>query len=63
MSSELTLHTGMMGDETRIHVSWFDHNNCRRMTDIQIIIEPFDKPRTLTILIDKKVVWQEEGIR
>lgn len=59
MSAELTLHTGEMGDETTIHVSWFDHNGCRRATVVIIKIEPYDKPRTLTILVNTGVVYQE----
>lgn len=48
--SELTLHTGLMGEETLIHIDWFDHNNVRQKTELKIKVKDQDKPRELEIL-------------
>jgi hypothetical protein len=60
--SELTLHTGTMGDELTLRVHWFDHNNVRYEDTIRIGIEEIDKPRTLTITVNGCVVWQKDCI-
>lgn len=59
--SEITLHTGEMGDETTVHIEWFDHNGVKKHNELVIRIEPYDKPRTLSIVVDKAVVFQNES--
>lgn len=54
--TELSLYTGFAGDRTTIHVDWFDHNNCRQLTDVEINIQEQDKPRTLEIRINGAMV-------
>lgn len=53
--SEITLHTGFMGSRDIVIVEWFDENNVRRRLPIHVVIEPYDKPRTLTVLVDGRV--------
>lgn len=50
--SEITIHTGSSGDTTVLHVSWFDENNVRQMTDVEIRIQDQDKPRTLELMLN-----------
>jgi uncharacterized protein YifN (PemK superfamily) len=59
--SEITIHTGFMGDQNRINIVWYDHNNVQHTTHIQADIQPEDKPRTLVISIDGKVVYQQNN--
>lgn len=49
---ELTLHTGIMGENTTIHIDWFDHNNIRQATKLDIRMQPQDKPRTLALRLN-----------
>ena len=54
---EITIHTGGQGEFNRIHVDWFDHNNVRQTTTVDINVQQQDKPRTLEIVInDVRVV-------
>ncbi len=57
--SELTIHTGFMGDSTTIHVDWSDHNNKQYHDDIVLQVDPYDKPRTLRIIVNGKTVWKK----
>jgi hypothetical protein len=50
--AEITIHTGSQGDCNRIHIDWFDHNNVRQETIIDVNVLPQDKPRTLEIVIN-----------
>jgi hypothetical protein len=54
--SELTIHTGGVDSLTTIHVAWFNHNNVRQMTDVEIRIQPQDKPRTLEVRVNGVVL-------
>lgn len=45
----LQVEMGCQGDRLRIGVHWFDHNNVRRLTVVEIAIGEQDKPRTLTV--------------
>ena len=54
--SELTIHTGCQGDSTRLNVDWFDENNVRLKTIVQVNIQSQDKPRTLEIVVNGVVV-------
>lgn len=49
---EITIHTGLAGDQNRIHVDWFDHNNNRQDTVIDVNVLVRDKPRTIEILVN-----------
>lgn len=53
---ELTLHTGFMDERTIIHVDWYDHNNVRQKSEVEIRIQPQDKPRTLEIRVNGAVL-------
>lgn len=53
---EITIHTGSQGDRNVIHVDWFDHNNVKQRTDVEIRIQPQDKPRILEISVNGLVV-------
>lgn len=50
--SEITLHTGCMGDEFVVNIDWHNHNNCTRNDKLEINILNLDKPRTLQILLN-----------
>ena len=54
--TELTIHTGCMDAQTIIHVDWFDHNNIPQRTEIEIRIQPQDKPRTLELRLNGVVL-------
>jgi len=56
MASEWTFHTGGQGQTDSIHIDWSDHNNVRQRTELQIVIRPQDKPRTLEIWVNGVVV-------
>jgi len=51
MSAEITLHTGTIGDQNKLHINWHDENNVPQLNDIEIDIEEQDKPRTLVIRV------------
>lgn len=53
---EITLHTGSQGAHTTLHVDWFDEDGVGQVTDIDIIVQDQDKPRTLEIRINGAVV-------
>ena len=53
---ELTLHTGIMGEKTMIHVQWHDHNFVLQKADVEMRIQPQDKPRTLEIRVNGAVL-------
>lgn len=59
--AEITLHTGLAGDRDKLNIDWFDHNNVQHKDVVDVIMEPYDKPRTLTIVINGKVVYQTDG--
>ena len=59
--AEMTWHTGEAGDELSIRVDHFDENMVIHETIVTLRIEPIDKPRTLTVAIDGKVVFSEAG--
>ncbi len=50
--AEITIHTGCQGDRNLIHVAWFDENNVRQVTEVEVNILPQDKPRTLEIKVN-----------
>jgi hypothetical protein len=54
--SELTLHTGLQGEETVINLAWFDENGCPQKTTLEIHVLEQDKPRTLRMLLNGVVV-------
>lgn len=49
--TELTWHTGSPSDELNLRVDWFDENNLRQRTDMNLRILSRDKPRTLAIYV------------
>jgi len=53
---EITIHTGFMGDINIIHVSWYNENGVRQATDIELNIQPQDKPRTLELKINGVII-------
>lgn len=59
--SEITLHTGCAGDVDVIYVDWFDQDNRSQKDKIEILIEPVDKPRTLTPRVNGRVVFSKNG--
>ena len=61
MGAELTLHTGCMGQENTIHIDWFDHNNVRHKTRVDIRILDRDKPRSLQLAVNNEVVYQNDA--
>lgn len=58
--AHLTIQSGSQGQEHTLVVDWFDHNNVRYKTEIVMRIEDQDKPRTLSVLIDNKLVFQRK---
>ena len=48
----LQLHMGEMGERVTLHVDWFDHDNIRLVTTIELLILDRDKPRTLRVSVD-----------
>lgn len=58
---ELTIHTGFAGDETVVHVDWYDHDNVPLKDTIVIAVRPNDKPRTIDVLVNDVVVATLEG--
>ena len=50
--SEITIHTGDMGDQNIIHISWFDEDNRPQSTELRVIIQNNDKPRTLEVRVN-----------
>lgn len=53
---ELTLHTGVMGEKTVIHIEWPDHNCVGQKTDLEIVMQAQDKPRALEVRINGVVL-------
>lgn len=49
---EITIHTGTQDDHNKINIDWFDHNNAKQKTVIEINVQSQDKPRTLELLIN-----------
>lgn len=62
MDAELTAHMGSMGDSLRLHIDWFDHNNNKQITDIEVYIRNQDKPRTLGVNINGVNVHIAQGV-
>jgi hypothetical protein len=60
-NTQLTVHTGFIGDFTQIDVDWYDHDNVRMKDRVDILVEETDKPRTLNILINGNTVFRREG--
>lgn len=54
--SELTIHTGSTGDYHHLHIDWFDENNVRQDTELELHILTQDKPRTLQIRVNGVIV-------
>jgi hypothetical protein len=61
--SKLTLHTGLMGEQDTINISWFDENNVPKANKLDIIVLNRDKPRTLVIAVDGVIVWRSDSQR
>lgn len=59
--TELTLHTGSMGDWNTINIDWFNENNVLKQTRLDIIIQEQDKPRTLEIRVNSVTVAIIDG--
>ena len=53
---EITLNTGCAGDSHKCNIDWFDENNVRRKTIVEVNIQPQDKPRTLEIIVNGVIV-------
>lgn len=53
---ELALRTGCAGSHDTIMIEWFDENGVKQETDLSIVIQDRDKPRTLEIRVDGAVV-------
>lgn len=53
---EITLNTGCAGEVYRCNVEWFDENNVRRKTIVEVNIQPQDKPRTLEVVVNGVIV-------
>lgn len=49
---ELTLHTGLAGEGTTIHIDWFDENNMQFTDTLEISVRNQDKPRVIDIYIN-----------
>lgn len=58
--SDLTVHTGLQGDDLALHVEWFDENNVHQCTTIKISVLMRDKPRTLAISVNGVLLAQVE---
>ena len=52
---------GFMEPPDKITIESTDRNNLRYEDEIVIATEPYDKPRTITIMINGKVVWQRQS--
>ena len=48
----MTIHTGLAGEKTKIHFDWFDHNNIRHETVVEVNVPWRDRPRGLEILVN-----------
>ncbi len=53
---ELTIHTGFAGDETVVHVDWFDHDNVPHKDRVLIAVRRQDKPRMIDVRINEVLV-------
>lgn len=49
---EITIHTGAANSYNTIHIDWFDHNNVKQETTIEVNVLPQDRPRTLEIKVN-----------
>lgn len=58
--SEWSVHMGCQSDRQTITIDWFDHNNIRRSDTVEIVILPQDKPRTLTVRVNNRMVWKKD---
>jgi hypothetical protein len=54
----ISLHTGCAGEQHTISVDWFDENNISKTTVVEINIQPQDKPRTLEVVVDGRVLYE-----
>lgn len=75
MSADITVHMGPTDDRTLVTIEWFDHDvadgddepapglriRVRHRELIRVQVEPTDHPRTLSIRVNDKVVWQRAG--
>jgi len=50
--SELAVLTGGQGEVTTIRVEWFNEDNVRRTTVVELRMEPQDKPRILAVRVN-----------
>jgi hypothetical protein len=53
---EITIHTGGQGERHILHVAWFDENNVRQLTELEVALLSQDKPRTLLLLVNGVLV-------
>jgi len=51
--SELAVLTGAQGEITTIRVYWFNENNVRRETRVELRMNERDKPRTLEVWVNR----------
>ena len=56
MCCELTLHTGLQDSCALLHINWFNENMRRFNSDLEIVVQPQDYPRTIDIKLDDKVI-------
>lgn len=47
--SEITIHTGLAGDNDKVNIDWFDENGVHHKTILDLKIKDQDKPRILEI--------------
>lgn len=52
----LTLHTGTQGDWITIYIDWFNENNQRLVSELEIVTLEQDKPRTIEIRLKGEVL-------
>ena len=53
--AHITIHTGTQSDHTQIDISWFDENNVKQLTTIEVIVQEQDKPRRLELQVNGKL--------
>jgi hypothetical protein len=56
MMDEFSWLTGCAGDSLKIYVQWFDDNNCRHETSVEMRVAFQDKPRKLEIRVNENLV-------
>lgn len=61
MTAEQTIHIGFPGESNIIHVEWLDENGFRQQVEIIVTMMPWDRPRTLQIHIDTRLVYSNRA--